>query len=414
MNTSPYFSSSKVTRTKLMTNQENEIKIEPNSAQGSSSSQCVSHSQARTASLASKVLRKRQHIKIKDEVETDNVCNVESTKEENGKVLDLKNEKKWEPEMWRDQLANINSMRKFRDAPVDTMGCDVICDEKAAPEVYRYQVLLSLMLSSQTKDQVTSAAMARLREHGCNIDNILATSDQRLGELIFPVGFGKRKVDFIKRTSMILKEEYGKDIPDTVEKLCKLPGVGPKMAYLVMKCAWNQVDGIGVDTHVHRISNRLGWVKKPTKQPEDTRKALEAWLPREHWNDINHLLVGFGQQTCRPVGPKCGQCLNVNICPTGRSNTRYQKVKKEVKKEQSTDCVKMEQFSEDVKIEQHGVGVKVAHSIQAVKTETADEEFWPAIKKDQVKMEQSRDGKERSENSVSQPKKPKRNVKKEK
>ncbi|XP_048761051.2 endonuclease III-like protein 1 isoform X1 [Ostrea edulis] len=238
----------------------------------------------------------------------------------------------WEPSLWRDQLKNIYEMRKSRDAPVDTMGCDVISDTLASPEVYRYQVLVSLMLSSQTKDQITSAAMKKLREHGCNIDNILQTSDQVLGELIYPVGFWKRKVEFIKKTTKILQDEYNGDIPDSVEKLCKLPGVGPKMAYLVMKCAWNEITGIGVDTHVHRISNRLKWVKKPTKQPEDTRKALQDWLPREYWSDINHLLVGFGQQTCLPVGPRCYECLNKSICPVGKTNNKIpspRKIKKE-------------------------------------------------------------------------------------
>jgi endonuclease-3 len=90
----------------------------------------------------------------------------------------------------------------------------------------------------------------------------------------------QRKVVFIKRTSQILKERYAGDIPDSVEGLCGLPGVGPKMAHLTMRCAWHTVTGIGVDTHVHRLSNRLGWVKVTTKGPEDTRKALEDWLPR--------------------------------------------------------------------------------------------------------------------------------------
>ncbi|KAK3579456.1 hypothetical protein CHS0354_028258 [Potamilus streckersoni] len=224
-------------------------------------------------------------------------------------------ERKWEPPRWKEQLNNVFTLRKNWDAPVDFMGCDVISDKTATPQIYRYQVLLSLMLSSQTKDQVTSAAMAKLQKHGCNIESILQTSDKQLGELIYPVGFGKRKVEYIKRTSEILRDKYNGDIPNTVEELCSLPGVGPKMAHLVMKCAWNQVTGIGVDTHVHRISNRLGWTQKPTNQPEKTRVALEAWLPREYWKDINHLLVGFGQQICLPVGPKCGKCLNREICP---------------------------------------------------------------------------------------------------
>ena len=88
----------------------------------------------------------------------------------------------------------------------------------------------------------------------------------------------QRKVDFIKRTTLILRERYYGDIPDSMQLLCQLPGVGPKMAHLAMKCAWRTVTGISVDTHVHRVTNRLGWVH--TRQPEETRKALEDWLPK--------------------------------------------------------------------------------------------------------------------------------------
>lgn len=239
---------------------------------------------------------------------------------------------KWEPNNWILLLNNIREMRKHQDAPVDTMGCDEISDRSSPPEVFRYQVVLSLMLSSQTKDQVTSAAMARLRAHGCTIENILNTSDKKLGELIYPVGFWQRKVIYIKNTTKILKEKYGCDIPDSLENLLKLPGIGPKMAHLIMKCAWNQLTGIGVDTHVHRISNRLGWVPKPTKEPEQTRKALEDWLPREIWSEVNHLLVGFGQQICRPVNPLCQSCLNKDICPTGLKNNKISKNVKSPKK----------------------------------------------------------------------------------
>ncbi|KAK3760540.1 hypothetical protein RRG08_022824 [Elysia crispata] len=230
----------------------------------------------------------------------------------------------WEPPLWREQYANILQMRKFRDAPVDSMGCDVISDVLARPKDYRYQVLVSLMLSSQTKDQVTSAAMGRLRQHGCSVSNILATSDDQLGKLIYPVGFWKKKIDYIKRASAILKDEYNEDIPDTIKGLCSLPGVGPKMAHLAMKCAWHTITGIGVDTHVHRITNRLRWFRKPTKDPEETRKALEEWLPRENWSEVDVLLVGFGQQVCLPVNPKCLECLNKYICPIGKG-VRMQK-----------------------------------------------------------------------------------------
>lgn len=92
--------------------------------------------------------------------------------------------------------------------------------------------------------------------------------------------YQQKKIVFIKNTTKLLKDKYKSDIPASLEELVKLPGVGPKMAHLVMDVAWGQLTGIGVDTHVHRICNRLGWVPKPTKQPEDTRKAVEKWLPR--------------------------------------------------------------------------------------------------------------------------------------
>ncbi|XP_038275292.1 endonuclease III-like protein 1 [Dermochelys coriacea] len=225
---------------------------------------------------------------------------------------------KWEPGNWKQQLDNIREMRQNKDAPVDQMGAEKCFDSSAPPEVMRYQVLLSLMLSSQTKDQVTSAAMSRLREHGLTVDNVLQTDDVTLGRLIYPVGFWKNKVKYIKQTTAILKQQYGSDIPSTVAELVNLPGVGPKMAHLVMDIAWNNVTGIGVDTHVHRISNRLKWVKKETKTPEETRVALEDWLPRDLWSEINWLLVGFGQQICLPVNPRCKECLNRDICPAAK------------------------------------------------------------------------------------------------
>lgn len=240
----------------------------------------------------------------------------------------------WQPLNWREQLANIREMRKTRDAPVDSQGCEKTADESQSPETVRYQVLISLMLSSQTKDQVTFAAMEKLKAYGLTIENILTTSTSKIGELIYPVGFWKKKADYIKNATKICAENYNGDIPPTVEELVKLPGVGPKMAHITMNVAWGQVTGIGVDTHVHRISNRLGWVKKPTKLPEETRIAVESWLPREEWDELNVLLVGFGQQTCLPVSPMCEFCLNSKICPEGRRRTKG-KLEKETKKKLS-------------------------------------------------------------------------------
>lgn len=144
----------------------------------------------------------------------------------------------------------------------------------------------------------------------------------------------QNKTRFIKEMSQILIDQYGGDIPNSIEGLLKLPGVGTKMAHLCMRSAWNIVTGIGVDTHVHRIANWLKWVPKETKCPEDTRQALEKWLPYELWDEVNHLLVGFGQTICTPRFPRCNDCSNAPICPArGQQKIRNTPIKKEVKME---------------------------------------------------------------------------------
>ena len=116
------------------------------------------------------------------------------------------------------------------------------------------------------------------------------------------------------KVGKICLEAYDGDIPDKIENLVKLPGIGPKMGYLALACAWGINDGIGVDVHVHRICQRLKWTKNP-KNPEETRKQLEAWLPKDRWLEINVMLVGFGQQICSAKNPKCIECINNAICP---------------------------------------------------------------------------------------------------
>lgn len=228
----------------------------------------------------------------------------------------------WVPENWKEVLGNVRKMRQNIEAPVDTMGCDKCADQSVPQKLVRYQLLVSLMLSSQTKDEVTHAAVGRLREFALTPESVAAADEKQIEQLIYPVSFYKNKAKHLKQTAKVLLEKYDGDIPDSVEGLCSLPGVGPKMAYLAMSCGWGHTVGIGVDTHVHRISNRLGWLPTPTKTPEQTRKALEAWLPRELWDEVNHLLVGFGQTVCKPVGPKCLTCLNVELCPFGRKQSK--------------------------------------------------------------------------------------------
>lgn len=204
------------------------------------------------------------------------------------------------------------------NAAVDTMGCERLADVHASPRDQRFHTLVALMLSSQTKDTTNAAAMHRLQTElpacgggpgsvaGLNLENMLAVAPETLNELIWAVGFHNNKTKYLKQTAVILRDQWGGDIPDTIEGLVSLPGVGPKMAHLCLSSAWGRTEGIGVDVHVHRITNLWGWHK--TKGPEETRMALQSWLPKDKWREINWLLVGLGQTICAPVGRKCGDC----------------------------------------------------------------------------------------------------------
>ena len=225
----------------------------------------------------------------------------------------------WSPKNWALILANIKEMRKDFDAPVDELGPQRYMSISDIPDKQkRFYVLVSLMLSSQTRDEVNFQAMKRLIAAGLTPNNLSSMTEQDIGDLIKPVGFWKRKSVYLKKTSRILLDSYNSDIPKSLDDLVKLPGVGPKMAYIILSCAWDQVTGIGVDVHIHRISNRLKWVRKPTSSPENTRKELEDWLPQHLWKDVGRLLVGFGQQICG-AKPKCEECLNKSICPSVKS-----------------------------------------------------------------------------------------------
>ncbi|KAK8930856.1 hypothetical protein KSP39_PZI016118 [Platanthera zijinensis] len=225
------------------------------------------------------------------------------------------------PINWELVLDGIKKMRFSGNAPVDTMGC-----EKAGrffpPKERRFAVLISSLLSSQTKDEVNHGAMKRLSDNGLlDAVSIVKTDEATIAKLIYPVGFYLRKAKYMKKVAEVCLAEYDGDIPDSLNALLSLPGIGPKMAYLVLNVAWNNVQGICVDTHVHRISNRLGWVAQPggvqkTRSPEETRISLQKWLPKEEWDPINPLLVGFGQTVCTPLRPKCSICIVNQLCPS--------------------------------------------------------------------------------------------------
>jgi len=217
-------------------------------------------------------------------------------------------------EDWEETLNQIRVMRSHTRAPVDTMGCYALAEKVAEPKVFRYQVLVGLLLSSQTRDEVTFGAVRRLQQLPLVPGVIAKESEEKLAELIKPVGFYRRKAASLKNLSQILVDQYKEDIPTELKDLLGLPGIGPKMAYLALQNAWGRSEGIGVDVHVHRICGRLGWTKGTT--PESARKELESWLPREHWAEINPLLVGFGQTVCLPIKPRCHDCMLKDSCPS--------------------------------------------------------------------------------------------------
>lgn len=207
-------------------------------------------------------------------------------------------------------LAEFTAIKKWRSkhkGPVDIIGCTKLYDKKAPRSVQKYQILVSLLLSSQTKDETTSSAMKALKKIGLTPENISECSDQVISECIRQVSFYKRKTSYLKRISLHVVRE---GVPETLENVLKLPGIGLKMGTLFMNSV-GTVSGIGVDLHVHRIVNRLEWIK--SKTPEESETKLQELFDEAVWMDINPVLVGFGQIKCKSK-PLCDDCPINSTC----------------------------------------------------------------------------------------------------
>jgi endonuclease-3 len=168
-----------------------------------------------------------------------------------------------------------------------------------------FEILISTLLSLRTKDEVTAAATERLFSLAATPAEMLRLSEAEIRKAIYPVGFYRNKAETILHVCRELIERFHSRVPDSIEELLTLKGVGRKTANLVVSLGFNGA-GLCVDTHVHRISNRLGYVR--TKNPEETEFALRAKLPPEYWSRYNTLLVAFGRNTCRPISPLCSHC----------------------------------------------------------------------------------------------------------
>ena len=210
---------------------------------------------------------------------------------------------------------------------------DLPAVEKIAEESQEdpFEVLISTMLSAQTRDPVTAAASARLFRTARTPRTMAQLSVREIEKLIYPVSFYRHKAKHVKQTCEILVERHHGRVPGTMEALLTLPGVGRKTANLVLILSFKSLKNICVDTHVHRISNRLGWVT--TRTPDETEQALYKATDQRWWPYVNLYLVTWGQNVCRPVYPRCGECVVREDCaqvgvervgsPRSHSNKRH-------------------------------------------------------------------------------------------
>jgi len=176
-----------------------------------------------------------------------------------------------------------------------------------------FQILIATLLSARTQDATTHAASTRLFKRARTPKTMAKLSVKEIETLIYPVSFYRNKARHVKACCEMLVEEFGSRVPETLDELVTLPGVGRKTANLVMILGFRSLRNICVDTHVHRISNRLGWVQ--TRTPDETEQALYENTAARWWPYINLYLVVWGQNICRPVYPRCGDCVIADDCP---------------------------------------------------------------------------------------------------
>jgi endonuclease-3 len=207
----------------------------------------------------------------------------------------------------------VNTVMRALARAIDTLDLPAV--EKIANESQEdpFEVLIATMLSAQTRDPVTAEASARLFRAARTPRAMARLTEKEIERLIYPVSFYRHKAKHVRETCRILVERDNGRVPGTMEELLTLPGVGRKTANLVLILSFNSHKNICVDTHVHRIANRLGWVR--TRTPEETEHALYKRTRKRWWPYINLYLVTWGQNVCRPIYPRCGACAIREHCP---------------------------------------------------------------------------------------------------
>ncbi|HHO75234.1 MAG TPA: endonuclease III [Deltaproteobacteria bacterium] len=203
----------------------------------------------------------------------------------------------------------IDTVFEILERAVRTMQLPIV--SRVAFDNDPFKVLISTMLSLRTKDSTTEDAFDRLFKVASSPEELARTPESVIEKEIFPVGFYKTKAISIRETSRIIHANHAGRVPDTMEELLTLPGVGRKTANLVLILGFDKM-GICVDTHVHRITNRWGYVS--TKTPDETEMRLRDILPQRYWKRINDCLVPYGQNLCAPISPFCSRCKLVDFC----------------------------------------------------------------------------------------------------
>lgn len=204
-------------------------------------------------------------------------------------------------------IAAVNRLLKIEYAKYDTPVVEFIHEQTRDP----FKVLVTTILSARTKDETTTEVTRRLFKVINNPADLKQIPLHKLKKLIYPIGFFRTKARHLKQLPDALNKLFKGSIPNNIDDLCKLPGVGRKTANLVVTVAFDKY-GICVDVHVHRICNRLGLIV--TKTPFESEMKLREILPKKYWKTWNSQLVSYGQRTCRPVGPKCENCVICEYC----------------------------------------------------------------------------------------------------
>jgi endonuclease III len=215
--------------------------------------------------------------------------------------------------MRRPEPASVERVMRTLSREIAGMELPAIEKISASKQKDPFRILIGTLLSARTQDATTHAASTRLFRRARTPRSMAKLPAAEIERLIYPVSFYRNKARFVKATSAALAADFGGRVPGTLDELVTLPGVGRKTATLVMILAFRSRRHVCVDTHVHRISNRLGWVR--TAAPGETEQALYAATDARWWPLINLYLVTWGQNVCRPVHPRCRACAIADLCP---------------------------------------------------------------------------------------------------